>query len=77
MFAAAVGVSRTSVIAWESARWMPSAEHIRRISALAHTRQTYPELVERDRKRVEKLLLELKAAENIKNHRKIVENNRK
>lgn len=76
MFGAAVGVSRATVTAWEGARWMPSEEHIRKIAALAPVNQTYPDFIERDRRRIAEKLRELKQAENIKNHRRIVEKNR-
>ena len=77
MFGAAVGVSRATVTAWEGARWMPNEEHIQRIAALAPTKQTYPALVQRDQKRMADRMRELRQAENIKNHRHIVEKTRK
>lgn len=77
LFGDAVGVSRTTVTAWESARWMPNEEHIQKIAVLAPTRQTYPDLIQRDQKRMADRLREAKQVENIKNHRIIVEKGRK
>ena len=77
LFGEAVGVSRATVTAWESARWMPNEEHIQRIAVLAPTRQTYPDLIQRDQKRMADRLRVAKQAENIKNHRLIVEKGRK
>lgn len=77
LFGVAVGVSRTTVTAWESAKWNPNREHIRRICALAPTPDYSQDFMkENHRNRIAEKMWAKVQADNINRHREIVEKNR-
>lgn len=77
LFAVAVGVSRTTVTAWESAKWNPNREHIQRICALAPTPDYSQDFMkENHRNRIAEKMWAKVQADNINRHREIVEKNR-
>lgn len=78
MFAGAVGVSRTTVTAWEGAKWNPNREHIHKICALAPTPDYSQDFMrDKHRKQIAEQMWAKVQADNINRQRAIVEKGRK